>query len=284
MAWLLAPRLSRRGFLLTASALAARGQQSVRWALLSDTHIAENMQDSSRGFYPYENLKHVVGAVAGGDFAGAAICGDLARTAGLPGDYANLRQLIEPLTSKMPVALALGNHDHRQNFLSALGPAKGAQRAGAKHVVMVEAGGLRLIVLDSLLEANVTPGQLGSRQRAWLEEHLAAAEPAPTFLFVHHTLNGEDGGLVDVERFLGIVKGHRSVKAVFYGHSHQYKYEVWNGLHLVNLPAVGYNFNGQEPVGWVEASLAPKGGEFTLRAIGGNRVRENQTVSLAWRG
>jgi 3',5'-cyclic AMP phosphodiesterase CpdA len=284
MAWLTVPRSSRRGFLLTAAGLALRGQQGARWALLADTHVAENMQDASRGFQPYENLKQVVPAVAGGGFAGAVICGDLARLTGLPGDYANFRQLLEPVTRKMPVAMALGNHDHRQNFLAALGPAKGAQRAGNKHVVLVESGGFRLIVLDSLLETNVTPGQLGSRQRAWLEEHLATADPAPTLVFVHHTLNGEDGGLVDVERLLGIVKGYRGVKAVLYGHSHAYKFEVWNGIHLINLPAVGYNFNDREPVGWVDAHLAPNGGEFTLRAIGGNRAQDGQAVSLAWRG
>ena len=55
------------------------------------------------------------------------------------------------------------------------------------------------------------------------------------------------------------------------------------GIHLINLPAVGYNFNDREPVGWVEARLAGDGGEFILHAVGGNREMDGRVTPLHWR-
>ena len=124
---------------------------------------------------------------------------------------------------------------------------------------------------------------LGRAQRAWLDRFLAAEDARPTLLFVHHTLDDEDGSLADVPRLLDIVKPRRQVKAIVFGHSHRYSFDTLDGMHLVNLPAVGYNFGDQEPVGWVDSTLMAEGGEFTLRAIGGNREKHAKTVSLAWR-
>jgi 3',5'-cyclic-AMP phosphodiesterase len=83
---------------------------------------------------------------------------------------------------------------------------------------------------------------------------------------------------------LAIVTPHRKVKAVIYGHTHRYRYDVVSGIHLVNLPAVGYNFADQEPVGWVDSVLGKDGGEFTLHAFGGNLQQNGKTTSLHWRG
>ena len=72
-------------------------------------------------------------------------------------------------------------------------------------------------------------------------------------LFIHHQLDDGDGSLVDSDRLLAIVTPHRKVKAVIYGHTHRYRYDAVSGIHLINLPAVGYNFADQEPVGWVDS-------------------------------
>jgi hypothetical protein len=54
-------------------------------------------------------------------------------------------------------------------------------------------------------------------------------------------------------------------------------------MHLVNLPAAGYNFVDGEPVGWVRAMMSTEGAELTLRAIGGNQEVHGKMRSLAWR-
>ena len=104
----------------------------------------------------------------------------------------------------------------------------------------------------------------------------------PTVLFVHHTLGDADGELLDVDRLFGIVAPHANVKAIFYGHSHRYQIDRQDRLHLVNLPACGYNFGDDQPVGWVDARFHAAGCELTLRAIGGNTQDDGQTTTLAW--
>jgi len=286
MSWVSHPFLTRRAFLAAAAAAASSAApQATRWALLSDTHIPADPGNAYRGFQPYENLKRIVPAVQRAGTGGLLVCGDLARLEGLPEDYENLRKLLGPLLGGMPAAMVLGNHDDRKNFLAAFGPAAGdgRPRVANKHLAVIDAGPVRLVVLDSLMMPNFTPGFLGKAQRTWLEEYLRAAPPVPTLIAVHHTLDDGDTSLLDAERLLRIVKPLRQVKAVLYGHSHNYRYDSEDGLHLINLPAAGYNFRDTEPVGWVEAALSKEGGDFKLHAIGGNTEASGKTTSLAWR-
>ena len=66
------------------------------------------------------------------------------------------------------------------------------------------------------------PDYLGKAQRQWLADFLAGSDDRPTVLFVHHTLGDGDGDLLDINRLYRLVRPHRKVKAIFYGHSHEY--------------------------------------------------------------
>ena len=282
------PLLSRRGFAITlagAGAAILRAQDGAEhWALLSDTHIPADPDNGHRGFRPTDNLAKVVPQVVEAAPEAALICGDVARLKGEAADYEVLKRMMAPIIAKVPVAMALGNHDNRTNFLAALGESqKGAQAVNRKHVLAVEGRTTRMIVLDSLIEPDFTPGLLGVQQRGWLQKYLAAARPMPTVICVHHTLDDGDGSLLDAPRLFDILKPHRHVKAVLYGHSHRYAYDVWEGIHLVNLPAVGYNFTDQQPVGWVDARFSAAGAALTLRSFGGNESQNGKTVELKWR-
>lgn len=280
--------LSRRNLLRLAAAPAALAlaqdrSSSRKWALLSDVHIPTDPSEAYRGFRPVENLKKTVPAVEAFKPDGMIICGDLARLEGLPGDYEALGALVRPVAEQTPVAMALGNHDDRKNFLAAFSSRPGeAQSVQGKWVSVLDAGPVRIVLLDSLLYVNRVAGLLGKAQRQWLETYLRSNQ-APTVFFVHHTLDDTDGAMLDSQRFFEIIRPAKQVKAVFYGHSHRYRYDEDDGLHLVNLPAVGYNFNDAEPVGWVEALFRKDGGDFTLRAIAGNTEQSGKTVSLRWR-
>ncbi|MFZ5927516.1 MAG: metallophosphoesterase family protein [Acidobacteriota bacterium] len=282
------PSLSRRAFSLSLAGAATvlRAQEpEMHWALLSDTHIPENPEDAYRGFRPVENLKKAVPMVLEAKPQGVLICGDAARLKGMPGDYQALKTLIEPLSSRMPVAIALGNHDDRKNFLEVFGATqKGAQPVKNRHVLVIESPAVRFVVLDSLIMPNFTPGLLGKDQRTWLAQHLDSAPPLPTVLFVHHTPDDGDGSLLDMPRLMDIIRDRKSVKAVVFGHSHRYAHLAWDGIQMINLPALGYNFSDDQPVGWVDAVFTAKGASLTLRAIGGNTERDGRSVVLPWRG
>lgn len=277
---------TRRQFLAKtggASVLLAQ-PQTTRWALLADTHVAENPADEYRGLLPYNNLQKVAPQVVEAAPDGAIIDGDLARLEGLPGDYRNLKKLLVPVTAEMPVAMALGNHDHRQNFLTMFRDDPGERHhVKGKCILSVEAGPVRFLLLDSLIQANVTSGFLGKAQRTWLDVFLRAAPSKPTIVFVHHTLDDGDSSLRDVLWMFRILRPQRMVKAVIYGHSHSYKFGTEDGIHLINIPAVEYNFSDHAPVGWVEATLSADGGDFRLHAIGGQTSGDGKVQSIRWR-
>ncbi len=257
---------------------------SARWAFLSDTHVPADTENNYRGFYPYRNLEKVVPQITGDLPEGLIITGDLARLEGLPGDYANAHALLAPIIEQRPVCVGLGNHDHRGNFLEAFANAgTGKQAVRGKHVVVMDAGPVRLIVLDSLLYTNKTAGLLGREQRNWLAGYLQTNNDKPTLLFFHHTLSDGDGDLLDAPRLFDILEGAAMVKGLVFGHSHVYSFAEKNGVHLINLPASGYNFNDAQPVGWVEALLTADGAEFRLHAVGGNIDLDGQTTTVRWR-
>lgn len=295
MPLLIGSRATRREFLAAAGAAATTltftrsavaafqgTTRPLRLALLSDTHIPADAAETYRGFSPAENLAKVVSQVAAAPVDGTLLGGDLARLKGLPEDYARLRALLGPVMAKGPVGMVLGNHDHRANFFAAFPSMQPATPTVAnKHTSTREAGGLRFVLLDSLLAPDVTPGQLGNAQRTWLGKELAAST-TPTIILVHHTLGTNDGELMDAERLFEVLRPHRHVKAIMYGHSHKYEVIERDGLQLINLPAVGYNFNDSEPVGWVESVWTAEGVDLTLRSVGGTQAANGQTTSVHW--
>jgi 3',5'-cyclic AMP phosphodiesterase CpdA len=266
-----------------ATRLQAAGAAPTRWALLSDTHCPLDPKDVYRGFYSHENLKQAAAAVAQSPAQFCAVSGDLARLTGQPGDYEAFRELMEPVLDRMPVGLALGNHDDRANFDKAFPTPHGTRQTVARKMVLsFEWSDLRAVFLDSLLATNVTPGQLGMAQRRWLSEYLSADE-RPALLFVHHDFRDHDGSLVDAAKLLEAIVPVRQAKAVFYGHSHEYKVETREGIHLVNVPSTAYNFRDQDPVGWMAMTLAKGGAELVLKATAGNTGLDGTRVDLKWR-
>lgn len=289
---------TRRGFLrqsigsaAAAAGLAAMAGQAraqaprALWALLSDIHIPTDPLNEYRGFRPYENLKRIAPVVAESGVDGALVNGDIARLEGLPGDYSNVKTLLAPVLAKIPLAMSLGNHDHRKNFAATFAESPGEEQAiHDKHVVVTQAGPVRLVILDSMLRTNLVSGLLGKEQRVWLEQYLPSAGSTPILVFMHHTPGDRDGDLLDTDRLLGILTANRNVKALIYGHSHRYAYDQVKGMHLINIPAIGYNFNDSEPVGWVHAEFGADGADFRLHAFGGNQANDGKLTSLAWRG
>jgi 3',5'-cyclic AMP phosphodiesterase CpdA len=183
------------------------------------------------------------------------------------------------------VFIGLGNHDDRANFNKVFMHPAG-EKAGIKdkHVVVIDDESVRIVILDSLMYVNKVAGLLGKDQRKWLAEFLATNSDKPVVLFVHHTLEDNDGDLMDADKMFEIISPHRQVKAIFYGHSHVWAKTERNGIKMVNLPAVGYNFRDEDPVGWVDAKFDAEGVSLTLRAIGGNKTEDRRITRLNWRG
>src|SRR5271165_3749869 len=258
---------------------------TLRWALLSDTHIAADPSDTYRGFKPHENLTKAVGQLKESHFEAILVNGDLARLEGKPVDYVRFTDFVDPLAEQSALVVTLGNHDERKNARSALTKLSGEpQPVEQKFVTVVDTDPVRFVLLDSLMATNVPAGQLGKSQRDWLAASLGQDSSKPTVVFVHHNPDAEsDIGLVDADRLLAILKSQRQVKALFFGHLHTYRHTQLDGLHLVNLPAVGYNFADGEVVGWLDATFTSQAAVLKLHAIGGDLKNDGQVTKLEWR-
>ena len=288
--------LSRRHFLKSAMAVAggvatmgpaqvlgASRWEPTRWAFLSDTHISIDPDNRYRGFCPYQNLQAVTGQLAADLPDGLVVTGDLARLKGHRGDYQNLRDLLTPIAGQRPIHLATGNHDNRVNFLDAFTNSGGRDwLVDGKRIVTVKTGPIMLIILDSLLFVDLPWGRLGRGQRAWLKTYLNATDDIPTILFVHHPIKGR-GALLDNESLLNLIRPIPKVKAVVHGHSHEFALRQTDGIHVISLPATGYNQTSKEPVGWLDSHLTGEYGVFTLHAVEGNTRLNRHTEQLRWR-
>jgi 3',5'-cyclic-AMP phosphodiesterase len=252
-------------------------------ALLSDTHVPGDRLNGHRGFNPWENLRQVVPQVVSRAPAGVVICGDAARLEGRLEDYQELKGLLDPLASVAPVFIGLGNHDNRGPFFQVFPDPPGTRpTVPGRHITLIEHDVVRILLLDSLLYVDKVAGLLGRAQRAWLESSLPGFGDRPLVLMVHHTLGDGDGDLLDADRLFALVAPHRHVKAIFFGHSHVWEAAKRGPLKLVNLPAVGYNFRDQDPVGWVDARFGQGGVDLTLQAIAGHRAEDGKTTRVEW--
>jgi 3',5'-cyclic AMP phosphodiesterase CpdA len=295
------PPLSRRRFLASGLAacagaltwrdvFGAEGEADAdRWALLADTHVAADRERVNRGVKMADHLSRVVKAVA--DLkprpAGVLLDGDAAYLKGEPGDYRLLGELLKPLAEAgLPTHLTLGNHDQRDNFRSGL--LRGAARSplASHQVSVVESKRVNWFLLDSLVRTNATPGELGKEQLDWLAGALDARPGKPALVVIHHdpqwTAPAKRSGLVDTERLFEVLVGRKQVKALIFGHTHRWHRERRDGIHLINLPPVGYVFAKEQPSGWVDLRLGDGGAALTLHALGGHR-QDGERVELTWR-
>ena len=267
---------------------------SVRWALLADPHVPADPAEGRPPDYPVENLRVAVEQVLEAASApetspeAAIILGDLAWRYGLPEDYARVKSLITPLAERFPLCLTLGNHDQRENFLTAFSsdapPDEGeAPETPAKSIIVVEHPPVRFLILDSLFRTDVVGGLLGFEQRAWLRQFLEESEPTPTILAMHHALDDNDKSLFDAEPLLRLAAPFQQVKAIVHGHWHEFKHQVVEGIHDIQLPAVGLPLADGVPTGWLEAVLTADGGAFTMHTIGAGPPPRPSPLTLEWR-
>jgi Icc protein len=275
-----ATAISLRGF----SSQAQEGGKTFRVALLSDPHIPADPANEFRGFKPVENFKRITPEVVEMKPELVILNGDAARLEGKVEDYQAVAELLKPINAIAPVCVSMGNHDDRTNFATVFKSNTGEkQKVTGKNVLVLEHELMRLVVLDSLMYTNKSAGQLGKAQRDWLAKYLPKASDRPVVIFVHHSLDPEkDGDLVDVDHLFEILKPNAHVKSIIYGHSHVWALSERQGVKLINLPAIGYNFGDKEPVGWVEARFDPKGVELTLRAFGGNTADNGKKFDVKW--
>lgn len=294
------PPLTRRRFLgSVAVAVASPGFAKTaetdphRIALLTDPHIGEKPDTLSRDCNMHDRLKQVAGELTKLDPKPACVVidGDLAYQTGTAAEYELFAKLVEPVREAgLPLHLGLGNHDHFGRFAEGLARLRPKDKpVDGKQVLVVELERANLVVLDSYDPKNTVGGLLGPAQLKWLVPALDARKDKPTVVFVHHPLQlepdkgGRYNGIADSKEFWPLLKDRPWVKAFVFGHTHTWKLAEKDGVHLINLPAIGYPFAKPEVTGWVDAHLVPNGIKLEVRSIDPKHAKHGEKAELTWR-
>ena len=159
------------------------------------------------------------------------ISGDLV-DAGHPAEYAQLRELLQPLIDAgLPLALLPGNHDAREPLQAAFeGMARvhcGEPGAPAIQYALDLPGPLRLVVLDSLVPGQ-PHGGLDDARLAQAHALLAERPDIPTIVALHHPPHATGLAVMDgmalqqgAAGFEALIAAHPQVRRVVCGHLHR---------------------------------------------------------------
>jgi 3',5'-cyclic-AMP phosphodiesterase len=290
--------LRHTGFSVIACATAAKAadDSSELWHLLSDTHIAEDSALTNKDNNMVDNLDRVVAAILQQQEReksfGLIINGDLSFDVGLPGDYNNLVAHLKPLRDAgIDVHLTLGNHDERENFIKGCADLLSLRKSPLDHhhTGLLTSAMVNWVLLDSLEVTDQTPGLLGESQLGWLDRTLRDLPSKPTIVVVHHDLQGpvEEGkketGLKDTAALIKVLEAHSKVQALVHGHTHRWEVKTRNsGLHVINVPAIGYAHNPAQPTGFLTARVTKKGLTVQLHAKDEGHAAHMEKHELAW--
>ena len=257
------------------------------WVFLSDTHIPGDPNEEQHGSNPVKNFASVRESVLKLDHKpkGVIITGDVAFLQGKPDDYRQIAAQIAPYTENgIPVHIAFGNHDNLDNFYATFSDMKKeATPVVHKHITVLETPNANLFLLDSLYQTNNTSGFLGWEQIDWLRKELNVRKNKPALLFAHHNLDNGAGALMDREELWAVIKAAEQVKAYIYGHTHVYQHRVRDNVHLINLPALGWEFQtGRQPLGWSDVEISDKSILLTLHTIASDHPLNGDVRKFEW--
>ena len=258
------------------------------WIFLSDTHLPGDASEGRHDYNPVKNFVAAREAVLKLEHKpkGVIITGDVAFLDGTPEDYRQIVTQVAPYTENgIPVHIAFGNHDHYDNFCVAFPNMRGASPVAKKHITVLETPNVNLFLLDSLYvpSAETGSGFLGLEQLRWLRKELDARKDKPALLFAHHNLDNNAGTLMDREEFWNVVKSAKQVKAYIYGHTHLYRQSVRDDVHLINLPALGWEFHsGAQPLGWSDVEISAGGIQLTLHTLSSDHPKNGDVRKFEW--
>lgn len=295
------PPLNRRRFLggalaAGAAAAAARcsaGEPSIdssRIALLADTHIWAERTQAHRNVVPTAAFAEAVAQITALRPlpAWALMAGDCAFMEGKAGDYQAVVDGIKPLAAAgVGAAIALGNHDHRENFWTRSSNSKPESPAvPERHTAVIETPKANFFILDSLDKTNVTPGRLDQPQLEWLAKELDARKEKPALLVAHHDPQiglPRINGLLDTQAFYDVIVPRKHVKAYIFGHTHRWNVRQHEGIHLINLPPTAWVFDNAQPRGWVDVQLGDGRIALRLNTLDGRHEKHDQKLDLEYR-
>lgn len=247
---------------------------------LSDTHITHPGRLISGRIDTAAALRHAVARVLQVQPRPVAVLvsGDLV-DAGHPAEYAQLRELLAPLSDAgFALALLPGNHDARGPLQAAFaglpGVHCGEPGAPALQYALDLPGPLRLVVLDSLVDGR-PEGGLDDARLARADALLAERPDLPTLVALHHPPHATGLAVMDtmslqhgLAGFEALIARHPQVQRVVCGHLHRLTLGRVAHAAAVSAPSTAHQLAldlrtdaplalAPEPAGWLIHAWGP---------------------------
>ena len=218
--------------------------ETIRFAHLSDLHVRiDHSKSGLKSIFcnlrnPNSNLKDVLKQLGKYELDFIIISGDLVHEGNLD-DYKYLKEVLDTNSPKVPVLLAVGNHDRKDNFKDVFFNGKTNSKTYYSTVIK----GLRIIVLDSALPGK-TGGFIGKEQLAFLKDILSSPAAKGSILVCHHPLIW-DPSFLSIENsgeVLMTISGS-DIRGIFCGHTHFNKATAFHGIIQSTAESLAFGFD-----------------------------------------
>jgi len=218
-------------------------------AQLSDTHIRKPGIPLFNGVDSNTQLQKAIDWLLSDQLSinAVVISGDLTQD-GLVEEYQHLRQLLTPLAKQMPIYLALGNHDHFENFIQVFSDYPGIAQTRVQDALQyrVKIGNYQILILDSL-EAGNDQGHLNPQRLDWLNQQLQSTTDK-TVIVIHHPMIDVGNPLMDdmhvfeSEAFGQIVEKHQHIELILCGHIHRTIFGKFKQVPVIIGPSTAHQY------------------------------------------
>lgn len=223
----------------------------IRFAHLSDPHVRIDHSKSNLNCVfqkvrnPNDSLKEALNEIKQMNLNFVVISGDLVHEGGTE-DYECLHRILTESALSIPVFLALGNHDRKDEFGKVFLNSNRVDR----YYYLREVNGLQVIVLDSA-EPGCGRGIIDETQLSWLENILSKPCDKGSIMVVHHPLFWADPllSIENPDRLVKIIKAS-NVRGIFCGHIHKGRMGLYNGIFqsIAESAAFGFDYDEQTTI------------------------------------
>jgi 3',5'-cyclic-AMP phosphodiesterase len=209
----------------------------VRLLLFSDPHLFASPQGRLRGVQTLPSLEQVLEhAMAHTDVDALVCCGDIVNDE--PEGYAHFARVLERFGK--PVYCIPGNHDDPVQLRAAL--SHPPFQVGGH----VDVSNWRIVLLDSCVPGEAR-GAVSAEELQVLERALGGTD-RHALICVHHQPVSMSSrwldtiGISNADQLLSVIDEHPNVRALAWGHVHQYYDGQHGGVRLLATPSTGAQF------------------------------------------
>lgn len=209
----------------------------VRLLLFSDPHLFASPQGHLRGVQTLPSLERVLDhAATHSNIEALVCCGDIVNDE--PEGYIHFARLLERFGK--PVYCIPGNHDDPVQMRRAL------SRPPFQVGGYVDVANWRIVLLDSCVPGEAR-GAVSAAELEALERALAETDRDALICMHHQPVSMSSRwldtiGIANADELLRVIDAHPNVRALAWGHVHQYFDGQRRGVRLLATPSTGAQF------------------------------------------